>query len=531
MPLFNQPNNAEAVLAGFLTNLGISISQEQLTKELEIHPDYPNLLALNDVANNFGAAAGAYRITADDLTDVPCPFIAHTTKSKSEFVLITSITHNEVVITDHIQKKRRVAIDDFRSIFNGVVLVAEKGAVTTGIKPSVNLLSDNNKTLIALALMLSCFIAAILFYFIPVVNTWQPALAALIKTGGLMVSVLLLVQSIDKNNPLVQALCGGGGKTNCNAILTSNAPNVVEGLSWSEVGFFYFAGTWLAILFGGGNPALLQTLAVLNIISLPYTFYSIYYQWRVARQWCVFCCMVQALLWLEFIPLVTSLIRPFRLIDSYGLVALLICLSIPVALWWLIKPLILQAQQLAPLKMQLHNLKYNAQRFNTLLQEQPKYALPHEDWSLILGNVEADSIITMVTNPYCPPCAKTHDVLNDWLDSNLNIQLRVVFTATNDESDFKTPVTRHLMALNDLPDKRQVKAALHDWYSQKQKNYDSWAIAHPVQLDETTFYKLEKQAAWCDMAEVKATPTLFVNGYRLPAEYQLQDIKYLLAQQ
>ncbi|AMR32031.1 hypothetical protein A0256_11670 [Mucilaginibacter sp. PAMC 26640] len=137
----------------------------------------------------------------------------------------------------------------------------------------------------------------------------------------------------------------------------------------------------------------------------------------------------------------------------------------------------------------------------------------------------------MVTNPYCPPCAKTHDVLNGWLDSNLDIQIRIVFTATNDDSDVKTPVTRHLMALNEIANRQQVKDALHDWYEQKQKNYDAWARAHPVQIDETKFYKLEKQSAWCDMAEVKATPTLFVNGYRLPGEYRLQDIKYLLVQQ
>jgi hypothetical protein len=31
------------------------------------------------------------------------------------------------------------------------------------------------------------------------------------------------------------------------------------------------------------------------------------------------------------------------------------------------------------------------------------------------------------------------------------------------------------------------------------------------------------------MAEVKATPTLLINGYVLPANYQVEDIKYMLA--
>jgi len=139
--------------------------------------------------------------------------------------------------------------------------------------------------------------------------SWQIILLTLFKTAGLITSILLLIQSIDSNNPLVQVLCQGGGKTDCNAILSSKAAKVpipiaigIE-LTWSEVGFFYFAGTWLLLLFGGGSPAIWQALALLNFISLPYTVYSIYYQARVAKQWCVLCCTVQALLWLEFFSL------------------------------------------------------------------------------------------------------------------------------------------------------------------------------------------------------------------------------------
>ncbi|AMR32030.1 hypothetical protein A0256_11665 [Mucilaginibacter sp. PAMC 26640] len=372
MPFFHQTANPEAVLRQFLNLLGLSVSKEQLTNEISIHPDYPNLLALNDVANNFGAAANAYRISADDLMEVPCPFIAHTRKKGSEFMLVTAINENEITLTDHLRKKYKTKLSDFTSIFNDVVLIAETVSETAKIASPFKLLSDENKAAIAFFLAFTCFAFAIGLHFIPAVAGWILPVVALLKTAGLAVSVLLLIQSIDKNNPLVQTLCGGGGKTYCNAILTSNAANVFEGLTWSEVGFFYFTSTWLAVLFGGGNLALLQLLAVLNIISLPYTFYSIYYQWRIAKQWCVFCCAVQALLWLEFIPLVSVLGQPFQILNFSGVIGLLICLSAQVAAWWLLKPLILKVQQLQPLKTQLQKVKYNIQQFNRLLQEQPK---------------------------------------------------------------------------------------------------------------------------------------------------------------
>jgi len=177
---------------------------------------------------------------------------------------------------------------------------------------------------------------------------------------------------------------------------------------------------------------------------------------------------------------------------------------------------------------QLRKFKYNADLFNKMLGEQAKCTMPDEEWSIVLGNAEASNIITMVTNPYCPPCSKTHKLLDELLEQNAYVQARIVFTANNEDNDIKTPVSRHLMALNDLSDKTIVRKALHDWYEQKQKNYEAWAKVYPIKLEETEFYKIDRQHQWCEMAEVTATPTLVLNGYRLPDIYQLPDLKYML---
>ena len=71
---------------------------------------------------------------------------------------------------------------------------------------------------------------------------------------------------------------------------------------------------------------------------------------------------------------------------------------------------------------------------------------------------------------------------------------------------------------------------MHDWYEQKQKDYESWAKIYPVTLIEENFKKIDKQKAWCELAEVAATPTLLVNGYKLPNIYQLPDLRYMLEQ-
>jgi uncharacterized membrane protein len=306
MSLFKKYPNPDAVLIELLKLLDATLTPRQIIAELDIHPDYPNLLALNDVLINFGINSSAYRISKNDLNSVPLPFIAHTLQGGSEFLLVTGYNDQYVTITDQHSKGRVIKTAEFLNIFDDIVLVPEKrDTAATPASFDITVL----RYPLAFTLLVLVLAAALVLH--PFICTgWQTALAALFKTAGLTVSVLLLIQSVDKNNPLVQTLCGGEGKANCNAILSSKAAKVFTWLSWSEVGYFYFAGTWLALLFA--NQSLLPLLAVLNIVSLPYTAYSIYYQARVVKQWCVLCCMVQALLWLEFVPLVTVLQSPFN---------------------------------------------------------------------------------------------------------------------------------------------------------------------------------------------------------------------------
>lgn len=524
---FKKYDNADASVIKILKALSIPVDSDKIIAELDKHPDYPSLLAISDVLNNFQIENNAYRITVEQLPLVSCPFIVHTHSNGGEFLTVNQVDDQKVIVSSEKWNKHKLELSEFKKIFDGIVLTIEPSLQPRSIGATAAPVSEI-KPLLAMVGLLLTLIAGMVFNSDYFENySWQILLLTLFTTAGLIVSILLLVQSIDGNNPFIQKLCTGNN-SDCKAILSSKAATVFEGLSWSEVGFFYFGGNWLALLFGHHSTALLQVLAILNIISLPYTFYSIYYQARIAKQWCVLCCTVQALLWLQFIPSITAFNKPITLPDAAAWSTLFISFLSPIVLWLLIKPLFLKAQQVKPLKDQLRKFKYNSQLFNSMLNNQPRYALPSEDWSIVLGNTEASTSITMVTNPYCPPCSKTHKLLDELLEQRTDIQARIVFTANNTDEDYKTPVSRHLMALNQQQDKKVIKNALNDWYEQKQKDYQAWAKVYPVELNEAEYYKIDNQKAWCEMAEVTATPTLLLNGYRLPEYYQLPDLKYML---
>jgi 3'-phosphoadenosine 5'-phosphosulfate (PAPS) 3'-phosphatase len=140
----------------------------------------------------------------------------------------------------------------------------------------------------------------------------------------------------------------------------------------------------------------------------------------------------------------------------------------------------------------------------------------------------AETVITMVSNPFCGPCAVAHQRLETWLSQREDLQLKVVFTTADHDDDLRTKVARHVIALSMLDNKDLTKRALDEWYAQPSKKYESWAAKFPVVLNGEMDRVTKKQKEWCEMAEISLTPTILVNGYKLVEPYTLEDIKYLL---
>ena len=287
-----EKDNTTVALTRLIKALAIPVTRQSISDELQKHPDYGSMLALSDVLANYRVTNDAYKVPFTELAEVPLPFIAYL-KDKT-YAVVTHLDEKQLTLSNEKWNNKRVPMDKFKKLYGSTVLTAQRqpGSGEPGYaeKRRKELLNEWGSTIAitGTAIILLAFLLMRTAYL----NTFslQTALLTLFKTAGLAISILLLVQSIDANNPLIQKLCGDDDTKNCNAILSSKAAKATEWLSWSEVGFFYFAGTWLTLLFNSSHIALMQVLALLNILSLPYTVYSIYYQWRVAKQWCVFCC-------------------------------------------------------------------------------------------------------------------------------------------------------------------------------------------------------------------------------------------------
>ncbi|MBW7846378.1 MAG: thioredoxin domain-containing protein, partial [Bacteroidia bacterium] len=344
-----------------------------------------------------------------------------------------------------------------------------------------------------------------------------------IKIFGLAIAILLLIHEIDKSNAFVKSICTAGKQTNCNAVLQSSASKIL-GMNWSEIGFFYFVSTLLFLWFPDISfSTKIFVVTIANLMAAPYILFSVYYQWKVVKQWCPLCLMVQAVLLTELIWAIANFwLSPYLPSVSFLAIALpvIYCLVIPIASWYIIKPLLFQAKTEPVYKAAYKRLLYNPDTFNNLLQQQANAPDGYENIGITIGNSNAVITIIKVCNPYCGPCAKAHPVIDEILENNTDVKLKLIFTASNDLNDKRGTVARHLLAINKKGDQQEMQHALDDWYLADKKDYAVFADKYPMsgelKQQET---EIEKMIEWCKQAEIVGTPTFFINGKRLPETY------------
>jgi len=242
--------NIVSVLAHLISDLKISVSNESIKDELHKHPSPYSLLGLSDVLSNFQVSNDAYQVGFAELGQVPCPFISYV--SNKEFLLVHNIHNEYFTVSNERWSKHHLSAENFKNMYSGSVLTAEKNNNSGEDRFYIKRRKEIFKSLrLPMCLICVCLITVLLVIESKFISTLTlPMLIlTLVKTTGLFTSVLLLIQGIDANNPLIQKICGGDSKYNCNAILSSNAAKVFEWLSWSEVGFFLLFSNLVASYF------------------------------------------------------------------------------------------------------------------------------------------------------------------------------------------------------------------------------------------------------------------------------------------
>lgn len=548
--LFESKSNCPEATLLLLNALNVKVPETLIIRDIEEHPDYPSLLSISDILNSYGIENMAIEVDANKFAEVPAPFITQimgTGKGINFFTVVKAINTESIHFYDP-ENHRWISdsLPNFQLRCSRIILLAERSDNVNENDFAVQIRKEQLSKIAGFGIIFFIPVIIVISGILTLIQDGSPILLpflfSLFTLSGAGVGLLLIWSELDQHNPALQQICRGGKKINCAAVLQSKAAKVM-GVSWSSIGFSYFSGMSLLLLLDGiNNPGALFIIAWLNIIALPYTVFSIYYQWYIVKQWCVLCLFIQSLLVLQLVMAMIGnwyTLIPLDNITIRLTIQTVVIFAIPLIVTNILLSALQKSKEGKRVKTELQRLKHNREIFEALLQKQKKVESNPDGLGIILGNPNATHRLIKVCNPYCGPCAKAHQPMEELLHSNPGVQIQILFTATNEETDISTPVVRHLLAIAKENEESFVKQALDDWYLTERKDYEAFAAKYPINEElKPQSDMIEAMNDWCEKTVVDFTPTFFISTndepekvkyHQLPDMYSVKDLGYFFS--
>jgi thiol-disulfide isomerase/thioredoxin/F0F1-type ATP synthase assembly protein I len=525
-------NNCFQTSKKILELLEVRFTGNYLKEEILSHPQFPSLLTISDVLEKYHISTLPLKVGKEKLDQIPMPCIVQVRVHGEEFFqTLSHIAEDSLAGYDETGKAFKVGREDFLNIWTGVVLAVEKNDDTAepGIKESIQ--REKIQTFLIAGMVLFALIG-VGFGWNDLMGTGYGLAAAgflLLKLIGLGISGLIVWREIDKDNPLVQKLCSGGGKADCNTVLdNTNFKFSDAAISPGSLAFaYFFAGSFL-LLTQIWSLSVLPTLAWLSLATLPVLVISFYYQALKLRKWCRLCLVLIGVLMLEMALAWAQQIYQYSI--GFPAVSSFAFLFIATLLGWIyMKPILDAKEDLHTYKRNLKKLKTDPIIFDNLLSRSKKLRYPTDGLGIILKNKSPKYQVIKLCNPYCGPCAKAHPELERLVEAG-SIDLQVIFVNNGNMDDLHARTISHFLAINSVGNPREMQEALDQWYTAEKKDYAVFADLYPMngELDQQQ-EKLQAMKTWCENEGITHTPAFFINGYELPKEYRIADIKEINA--
>jgi protein-disulfide isomerase/uncharacterized membrane protein len=350
--------------------------------------------------------------------------------------------------------------------------------------------------------------------------------------GGLYFSRLIAQKEMGIHNSVSDKICSLAKHSRCEAVLQSRGSKLFNWLSWGDVGMVYFSSSLLFILLWqvAGNPA--ADYYWLSLVGLVFPPYSLYYQWKVVKQWCMLCIGVLAVL---FINAAISSLQLFvyanhnlpSVITNEGKAAgiFLLILLLMLSLWQIGRAVYLKSLESLQNEIKVLRMKRNPQLFTALVQTEEYRAanLPEADEAIQFGNPAAPYRLVIACNPYCGPCATAHHTIEGLYEKNPGLlQIAIRFALNNtDDNDKRTAAARDIIKAA----RTKPFEAIRDWY----QLFDIGRFRQKYPMNGADVDKdIDKHITWSKQAAITATPTFFINGRKLPELFNWTEMTAFL---
>lgn len=505
--------------------VSLPFTRAKLNDFIQKNPLANTFWGIKNILREYNINAVGLKLTESELFSLPTPFFMKLDSSfDPEFVLFTKIEHNQYQYVTTTGDQSVISPEKFQKYWNGMVLYPE----LTSQSGENNLLSNRINVFLQKIKIPLVILSGLLVIFLQCVKKMGELnpfniLILIFYILGILTCIGLLIQDIDRNNLFVKKICQLNKKMNCSGVIESKGAKLVGRISWSEIGFIFFTGSLLINLF---IPSGMPFLFWIHVLTLPYTAWSVIYQWKVVKAWCPFCLYVQLNLWLIFFALWIG--KYYSLPFDFHIeifVKTFLCYLLPTICLWFIMPFIRQSYQLPFIVYQFRKLKSNENIFHSILKEQQPLILDSIARSIVFGNPESTFTITVINNPYCHHCAMTHKRLNNLLQKYRDqIKLELIFIGDDHMED----VIKQLIAIYYNYGRESAEQIYSSWFEKGKAIFKQYPINEQNGNVNVLNDIYLAQKEWKTNKKEVVTPSIYINNFELPEEYQLEDIIYFI---
>lgn len=508
------------ILEYFLGVLNVDYTKYFVRKLYQEHPHKNNMYGLKRMLDVYGVKSLGVRIDTLDPSKLNYPCIIHT---YGEFVIGIDCSADTITYL-HQGRKATITHDTFRRLWTGNALVVE--ATTNAIEPNFqqNLweaLILKIKTYSIPLMLVLIIVSSITSRFSEISNI--DAARIVLSSIGIGICSMLIEKQLFGKSHYGDRVCSLFHHADCNSILDGDMAKIF-GISWSEVGLGYFTANLLLL---SVYPASSFCVAIINWIAMCYGIWSIYYQRFIAKAWCTLCVITQIIIWaIGIITVVQHSAIPFEP-DLFTSLATVIVFTISILVVHRYSTAYLIDEERTRAIQQYYAIKSNKSVARLLIKEGEYYKTTPDDSAIIFGNPEAKIRVTILSNPHCNPCARMHQQVEQLLGlSGDGICIQYIFSAFNEGLEDSC---RYLISCYLCNSTSEALSHFSSWYTKDKFNYKEVikkeeASLHSKRIEE----EMDKHKAWRKRTSLNATPTVLVNGYKLPNEYELIDLSMIV---
>ncbi len=514
------------ILYKLLREHKIIIDEQEIKFQLLSHPTYPSLHAVTGVLDHFNIKNLAVQApnNKETLDQLDTQFLTQVKDDTGEHFALFKKNDNKIHLIFSRDESKTLSEEEFLSIWTGIILAIEpdENEIKTGSR-------DIKKRIIGAVFTVLLFVS--LFFF------FRPSLPKLLHFAlsciGISFSVLIILKELGLPSSALNRFCSPGqSKVSCDAVLNSKGASILGNIKLSDIGIVYFSGLVFSSFLLLLNGSSFDFIYILGLLAIPFTVYSVFYQFLIVKNWCTLCLAVVVTLWLQIIPIYLSGFSIQQLsFETSSILLLLFSFSIITVLWSYLLPLLKKQIELQSLKIEYHKFKRNYSIFDTLLSKSETLPVglinKHE---IVLGNKTENPklSITIITNPSCGHCKEVHTLIEQLLQQNseqIQIIIRFNVLSSNLESD-AAKITARITELYHQQGEKTSLEAMHDAYIEL--NSQQWLSKWGACNNKDFFNVLQNQNEWCINHNKNFTPEIIIQGKSYPKEYNRKELLFFV---